>query len=38
MDSLRSYHDAAFRRQERMFPQWREAEDWLKRVANLKVS
>lgn len=36
-DSLRSYHDAAFRRQERMFPQWREAESWLKKVANQAV-
>jgi hypothetical protein len=37
-DSLRSYHDAAFRRQERLFPQWKEAEAWLKRVANRTVS
>jgi len=34
IDSLRSQHDAAFRRAERMYPRWRESEDWLKRIAS----
>lgn len=36
-DGLRSsgsYHDSEFHRRERMFPQWREAEVWLKRLAS----
>ena len=33
VESLRSYHDAAFRAAERRYPQWRDAERWLKRVA-----
>jgi hypothetical protein len=32
-DSLRSYHDADFKREERRYPRWREAENWLKKVA-----
>jgi len=32
-DSLRSYHDAEFKRLERMYPRWREAENWLKQVS-----
>jgi hypothetical protein len=32
-DSLRSYHDAEFKRMERRFPRWREAENWLRQVA-----
>ncbi len=34
VESLRSYHDAAFRAAERKYPQWRDAERWLKRVAS----
>lgn len=33
-DSLRSYHDAEFKRLERRHPRWREAESWLKKVAS----
>jgi hypothetical protein len=32
-DSLRSYHDSDFKREERRYPRWREAENWLKKVA-----
>ena len=32
-DSMRSYHDADFKREERRYPRWREAENWLKKVA-----
>ncbi len=32
-DSLRSYHDADFKREERLYPRWRDAENWLKKVA-----
>jgi len=38
LESLRSQHDPAFRRQERRYPRWREAETWLKKVAGQKVS
>ncbi|MDD1743977.1 MAG: DUF45 domain-containing protein [Methanomassiliicoccales archaeon] len=33
LDSLRSQHNAEFRRMERKYPRFREAEDWLKRIA-----
>ena len=36
-DSLRSYHDAEFKRMERRYPRWREAEGWLKKVASAAV-
>jgi hypothetical protein len=36
-DSLRSYHDAEFKRLERRYPRWREAEGWLKKVASHPV-
>jgi len=37
-DSLRSYHDADFKREERRYPRWREAENWLKKVAQEAVA
>ena len=37
-DSLRSYHDADFKREERQYPRWREAENWLKKVARDSVA
>lgn len=37
-DSLRSYHDAEFKRRERLYPRWREAENWLKKVAGGSVA
>lgn len=33
-DPLRSYHDAEFRRLERRYPRWREAENWLRRLSS----
>jgi hypothetical protein len=33
LDSMRSQHNAEFRRMERKYPRFREAEDWLKRIA-----
>jgi len=33
LDSMRSQHNADFRRMERKYPRFREAEDWLKRIA-----
>jgi hypothetical protein len=33
LDSMRSQHNAEFRRMERKHPRFREAEDWLKRIA-----
>jgi predicted metal-dependent hydrolase len=37
IEALSSQHDARFRRQERMHPRWQEAEQWLKRVASLRM-
>lgn len=37
-DSLRSYHDAEFKRLERRYPRWREAENWLKQVSRGSVA
>lgn len=37
-DSLRSYHDSDFKREERQYPRWREAENWLKKVAQDAVA
>jgi hypothetical protein len=34
--SLCSHHDADFRRQERRYPRWKEAESWLKKVASVR--
>ncbi len=33
----RRHHPASFRARERMYPRWRESEDWLKRLAARKV-
>jgi hypothetical protein len=33
LDSMKSQHNADFRRMERKYPRFREAEDWLKRIA-----
>lgn len=33
-DSLSPRHDRLFRRRERMHPRWRDAEDWLRRIAS----
>jgi hypothetical protein len=33
----RRHHPASFRQRERMYPKWRESEDWLKRLAARKV-
>jgi predicted metal-dependent hydrolase len=36
--SLASGHDRDFRVRERMYPNWRIAEDWLKKVATGKIA
>ena len=33
----RRHHPASFRARERLYPRWRESEDWLKRLAARKV-
>jgi hypothetical protein len=37
IEALYSQHDARFRRLERMHPRWREAEQWLKRIASQRM-